>query len=82
MKLPKCNGRPQLWHWVSDDGRVDRLRIIYPNGKVSFTYFTHQPGVPDWHDNGCTSRSTQRAAVKAAHAYLSGSGELVFLGYL
>ena len=58
------------------------IRIIYPSGKV---YWTNLLG--DEHDNGCTTKRTQRAAYKACIEY-DGPEESdyksysAFLGYL
>lgn len=82
MKLPKCNGRPQLWHSVFSARPCDRLRIIYPSGLVKYAFWNSHLGYKDF-KTGCTSRRTQIKAVQAAQQYSSHCGEdFVFLGYL
>lgn len=89
--LPKCNGRPQLWY--TDDGNrgaEDRVRIIYPNGRVEYcwSFLTHDKtewiGGKEW-ERGCTSRRSQEAACLAAAEYGRDRSEppiTYFLGYL
>lgn len=75
VKIPKNNGRPQLWYRGDTLGG---LRIIYPNGEVefvfgSFTYFAY----------GCTSRANIDNAVLACISYSKKHGSKPqFLGYL
>lgn len=81
-KIPRCNGRPQLWHSISKPhGKYDRLRIIYPNGRVMFCFDN-----VFWPGNfllGCTSRKTQKAAILACVEYSKHFKEdVIFLGYL
>lgn len=82
----ECNGRPQLW-WV--DRRIglgDRLRIIYPDGKVEYAftftdgYFNHSHPFSE----GCTgSPYGQLDAQEACLRYSWNRGEdCYFLGYL
>ena len=73
--LPRCNGRPQLW-W--SDGPVDRLRILYPDGRVQFFRFPNRSFT-----HGCTSRSSQKDAQEACIRWSWGIDTAVyFLGYL
>jgi hypothetical protein len=69
-KLPKCNGRPQLWY--EDYSAFDGLmRIIYPDGTVE-TYNSAQVWV-----RSCLSQDSQEEALE----YFDGTQDL-FLGYL
>lgn len=87
-KFMGCNGRPQLWHSISMpdiNGRTyDRLRIIYPNGKVVYWFGHHYPStVKEKFIRGCTSRRNQAAAVLTCAEYSEEYEEdFVFLGYL
>lgn len=81
--LPKCNGRPQLWAYIDDLAMFDRLRIVYPDGKVQYAS-TRAAGPWDneiWYGPGCTSADTQEKAVKKCIRYF-GDHPSYFLGYL
>lgn len=71
--LPRCNGRPQLWYsdkkvydqpssltGQGEEKIFDRIRILMPNGKVSYIWSASR-GVPIsgvhlfWDDSACTS---------------------------
>lgn len=75
MKLPKCNGRPQLWSRRDFRG----IRILYPDGRVSWSW---DEGA--WENTGCTSRKTQKGAQKAIfkHEKIHRFDPPEFLGYL
>ncbi len=79
-KLPKLNGRPQLWFSI-DEARSfawDRLRIVYPSGKVE--YYNSCLGK---FEKGCTSSKTQKEAVIEIQRYSEALGATSeFLGYL
>jgi hypothetical protein len=65
----------------------DRLRIIMPNGDVHFHYTNLVTGLEnrfvEGRANGCTSRRTQRAALRACKRWSDNLGEsFEFLGYL
>lgn len=83
QKLPKCNGRPQLW------SRRDFkcLRIIMPDGEVLWTPI-ELPGFYDegeFNGRGCTGDKTQEKAVKNIINYdikVLGCSRPEFLGYL
>lgn len=88
-KLPRCNGRPQLWLSIGDGETIDRLRIVYPNGKVEFSYDDGRgyagkaAGVYLDFGYSCTSRKSQDDAVKAIMFYCADIDETMeFLGYL
>lgn len=92
--MPRCNGRPQVWH--STQGDWERLRIIYPDGKVEYRRDSsgdgysaldsyHHGSPPGRFYHGCTSDSTQRRAQINAHRYSlenDDRGSLFFIGYL
>lgn len=85
VKIPKCNGRPQLWSRGIQ--KNESLRIIYPNGRIEYC---DTPGF--WYRfNGCTSRNTQERAIKAAidyddfwHKSFEDTPDMIpfFIGYL
>lgn len=77
-KLPKNNGRAQLWVWKGQQS--ERLRMIYANGMVE--YYSTFVSEGYWKE-GCTSGNTQKEAVKNCLRYSQGwSGKNYFLGYL
>lgn len=80
VKIPKCNGRPQLWlrGW-SDEGNPT-IRIIYPSGYVEYeTRYAFDGEMR----RGCTSRRTQLAALRACIKYdFDAPNKPEFLGYL
>jgi hypothetical protein len=93
VKIPRCNGRPQLWLRGSDDHQS--IRIIYPSGLVEYCIshpYTMSPDeeeqdtLNDFNNRGaCTSRRSQLAAVKAAIRYdrcLGPRLRPIFCGYL
>lgn len=88
VKLPKCNGRPQLWArgYGAVAGTHTTLRIIYPNGKVEFNQRSLGGFLRSkyWKGGkGCTSSDTQLQALKNTIKYDLHSGEAPwFLGYL
>lgn len=84
MKLPKCNGQPQLWSRADFGG----LRIIYPNGKVEW-WNNNYPSIlfimDTWiEDLACTEASTQEMAVLKCRLYDESEDydPPEFLGYL
>lgn len=89
VKIPKCNGRPQLW--IQSWGfklNTQRIRIIMPSGRV--LYDDNNLGI-DYRNSspklikGCTSRRNQLSAIKAMINYFgqgSDSRNPEFLGYL
>ena len=90
VKIPKNNGRPQLWlrGVKSENGNHTTIRIIYPNGKVEYTSQSH-PGLTTFFYEltpGCTSRKDYLAAVKATIkfdlSYNRDSEPPIFLGYI
>jgi hypothetical protein len=79
-KLPKFNGRPQVW--LSEG---DRLRVVQSNGDVRYGYIEVEDGRFHYVDEvGCTSRDTQRRAVKAILKYAKEYSlpRPKFVGYL
>lgn len=91
--LPKCNGRPQLWWSQSKDENwlYDRLRIIYPSGRVHFSdahrigkvYTDYSMSVKYvWDNRGCTSARTQKKAMMNCYFYSATRENTYFLGYL
>lgn len=76
QELPACNGRPQLWTRQDLQG----LRIVYPSGRVDWYMLSFE----QWDSQGCTSRRTQWAAIKACFEYDAEAGCKApeFLGYL
>lgn len=86
-KLPKANGRPQLWLRERKDLDLTRLLIIYPNGKVMYNdhmYNDHSFWIhcdSSW-DEGCTSDKTQDLAIERVAEYERGWFSTYFLGYL
>lgn len=90
-KLPKDNGRPQLWmrdtSELLKDRRgseyffIERLRIIYPNGKVEYADGCEVLfwDTPCWRDRkGSVKKLTERML-----AYDECHGcKTIFLGYL
>lgn len=90
VKIPKCNGRPQLWiqSW-GFELNMQRIRIIMPGGIV--LYDDNNLGIDYQHSSstklikGCTSRRNQLSAIKAIIDYFgqaTDSGKPEFLGYL
>lgn len=88
MKLPKCNGRPMMFaqDWTAYlGGRViTRIRIIYPDGLVS--YLDLDTNCYHLFEDGCTSRNSQKNALWAVskyfYKYVYQPSPLDFLGYL
>jgi hypothetical protein len=92
MKLPKCNGRPQLWTRCGYEG----IRIIWPNGKVSWTsiYDGEFIKTGTMIENGCTTGLSQEEAIlncifyETTHWYQDPVSDTAvkappkFLGYL
>ena len=75
VKLPACDGRPQLWTRADFYG----LRVVYPSGRVDYaSIFCEDFGY------ACTSRATQLEAQKAVIDYCKQYGykRPKFLGYL
>ena len=68
-KLPRFNKRPQLWYSEETDPSIgDRLRIVYPSGRVMYYADKYTGEFNPWR-YGCTSRSSQREAVQAIFRY-------------
>lgn len=81
LSIRRC-GRPMLFWSVECNGQIDRMRIVYPDGRVEYC-ITKEDGFV----YGCTSREgSPRLALRAVwnyRAYWVGSPhELYFLGYL
>lgn len=91
VKIPKPNGRPQLWTRASfhtDCFNHTSLRIIYPDGHVAWHSIgsSYSADPSRWDSKGCTSESTQLKAIKRCIDYDSDNGKSHrrpwFLGYL
>lgn len=91
VKIPRINGRPQLWARNGLDEN-EGIRIIYPNGKVEWMareLFINSDEESRPYSNeinyqlvrACTSSDTQLQAIKNSIIY-DGFYEPVFLGYL
>lgn len=67
--------RPQLWlGFCAHDTEPTRFRIIYPDGRVEYSYFNWtiddiEDGDGRWWSKGCTSRKTMEEAKNAAEDY-------------
>lgn len=82
VKIPKCNGHPQLWSREEMNG----LRIIYPDGKVEYTFSAFDCNYYNtWNlVNGCTSSFSQLSAIRECIDYEYTCFDCLpeFLGYL
>ena len=95
-RLPTCNGRPQLWYsdGISDkytNRIIDRMRIIQPNGHVTWSPEASVGRPIDWLDprgywmeEGCTSGADQECAQHNVLRYdrLVLQFDTYFMGYL
>lgn len=81
VKIPKCNGRVQVWQ--SDDWYGIRIRFVYPDGRVEWQTFVPNLYCGDWMP-GCTSATSQREAITKLVDYCkyNGMNDLHFVGYL
>lgn len=95
VKIPKCNGRPQLWARgeFMANGNHSTIRIIYQNGTVHWNcYSTSLDCLGDlnyiefWDSNACTTRDNQLDAIKASIDHDLSKEDIGkrpwFLGYL
>lgn len=76
MKIPKGNGKPQLWMRREGDLRYG-IRIIYPSGRVEYA-------ITDSWKRGCTSMRSQAKARKECERWSRDAceGEPEFVCYL
>ena len=74
VKIPKLNGRPQLWMRGAYAGG---LRIVYPNGNVEYCIEEKQK-TAFFEDYACTFRFNQMDAIKASIDYDKGHKYDVF----
>lgn len=97
VKIPKLNGRPQLWARMGLDHN-EGIRIIYPDGSVAWDKgcgsfpisnfeYVEDSGYGTSRMYACTSDSTQLKAIKNSIDWDTEAGEAkgrkpVFLGYL
>ncbi len=97
IKIPKCNGRPQLWSRGIQEH--ESLRIIMPDGRVDWEAWVGQnetfldyanTTLDNWAKKGplsdmyaCTAALTQLQAIKNCIDFDMKSGvNGLFLGYL
>ena len=87
VKIPKNNGRPQLW--TRGISNHTSLRIVYPSGKVEYCSLVipYQPLCDYMFTRGCTSRNSLSSAIKAFIDWDTAYGRFkqsspLFLGYL